>query len=71
MRLHRELPHSELTVVPGSGHMVHYAEPGKIVAAIDRAFLKARLHAETVVAPVAADVPGRAASQDEPLELAA
>ncbi len=33
-RLHRELPQSRLTVVPDTGHMVHYAVPGEIVRAI-------------------------------------
>ena len=33
-RLHEELPHSELVVVPGTGHMVHYAAPEKVVSAV-------------------------------------
>jgi pimeloyl-ACP methyl ester carboxylesterase len=32
--LHRELPHSELWLVPGAGHMVHYSVPDEVVAAI-------------------------------------
>ncbi len=36
-RLHRELPNSELIVVPGMGHMIHHLAPGHVVAAIDRA----------------------------------
>ncbi|HRO59567.1 MAG TPA: alpha/beta hydrolase [Burkholderiaceae bacterium] len=32
-RLHGELPHSELTVFPHAGHMVHYAAPEQIAAA--------------------------------------
>ena len=32
-RLHEELAHSELTVLPDTGHMVHYAAPEQIVAA--------------------------------------
>lgn len=32
-RLHRELPQSELTVVPDTGHMVHYAARDRTVAA--------------------------------------
>jgi pimeloyl-ACP methyl ester carboxylesterase len=33
-RLHGELPQSRLTVVPETGHMVHYAVPGQMVKAI-------------------------------------
>jgi pimeloyl-ACP methyl ester carboxylesterase len=36
MRLHRELPGSTLVVVPGAGHMVHYAVPDAVSAAIER-----------------------------------
>ena len=32
-RLHRDVPQSELVVLPGVGHMVHYAEPDRIAAA--------------------------------------
>ena len=35
MRLHSELGQSKLVVVPGAGHMVHYAAVDQIVAAID------------------------------------
>jgi len=33
-RLHRDVPHSRLVVVPGCGHMVHYAVPDAIIAAL-------------------------------------
>lgn len=33
--LHRVLPQSELRVVPGLGHMMHYAVPDDVVATID------------------------------------
>ena len=33
-RLHRDVPHSRLVLVPGCGHMVHYAVPDVIVAAL-------------------------------------
>jgi len=36
-RLHDQLPGSGLKVIPGAGHMVHYAAPDEVVAAIDRA----------------------------------
>ncbi|MDB5742579.1 MAG: Alpha/beta hydrolase superfamily-like protein [Polaromonas sp.] len=36
-RLHSELPHSELQVVPETGHMVHHIAQDAIVAAIDKA----------------------------------
>ena len=34
-RLHDELPHSELHVVPGTGHMAHYVAQDLIVKAVD------------------------------------
>jgi pimeloyl-ACP methyl ester carboxylesterase len=34
-RLHRDVPHSRLTVVPGAGHMVHYAATKNIAAAVE------------------------------------
>ena len=33
-RLHRDVPQSELVVLPGVGHMVHYAEPDRIAVAL-------------------------------------
>lgn len=36
VRLHQELPHSELERVPGVGHMLHYAVPEKVVRAVER-----------------------------------
>ena len=33
-RLHRELPGSELHLLPGVGHMAHYGEPDKIAGAV-------------------------------------
>src|SRR3954470_19375669 len=41
-RLHRELPHSELIVVPGMGHMIHHLAPDAVLTAIDRASESAR-----------------------------
>jgi pimeloyl-ACP methyl ester carboxylesterase len=35
MRLHRELPGSELELVPDAGHMVHYAAPLRVLEAVD------------------------------------
>ncbi len=36
VRLHRDLPHSDLTLMPGAGHMVHYALANEISNTIDR-----------------------------------
>jgi pimeloyl-ACP methyl ester carboxylesterase len=36
VRLHRDLPCSDLTVMPGAGHMVHYTLAEEITKAIDR-----------------------------------
>lgn len=33
-RLHRDVPHSELQLIPGAGHMVHHIAPAKVIAAI-------------------------------------
>ena len=33
--LHRDIPHSTLRCVPGSGHMVHQTATGEIMTAID------------------------------------
>lgn len=33
-RLHEDIPHSELIIEPGVGHMAHYAAPGRIMAAV-------------------------------------
>lgn len=38
VRLHRELPHSQLAIVPHAGHMVHYAQPDEAIAAVARVF---------------------------------
>jgi pimeloyl-ACP methyl ester carboxylesterase len=38
----QQLPNGELTVLPGVGHMVHYAAPDLIVAAIDRLIVQSR-----------------------------
>lgn len=35
-RLHEELAHSTLRIVPGAGHMIHYAVPQEVVLAVDR-----------------------------------
>ncbi len=33
-RLHRDVPQSELRVIPGAGHMVHHIAPSEVIAAI-------------------------------------
>lgn len=35
MRLHRHIPHSQLDVIPGQGHMLHHALPGRVIEAVD------------------------------------
>jgi pimeloyl-ACP methyl ester carboxylesterase len=34
-RLNERIAHSELQLEPGVGHMTHYADPGKVLAAVD------------------------------------
>jgi pimeloyl-ACP methyl ester carboxylesterase len=36
-RLHAQIPHSILRLVPGVGHMIHYAVPEDLVKAIEEA----------------------------------
>jgi len=35
VRLHEEIPHSALQLVPGAGHMVHHAVPTQVAEAIE------------------------------------
>jgi pimeloyl-ACP methyl ester carboxylesterase len=35
-RLHGEVPHSEMSVVAGGGHMIHHIAPHRVIEAIDR-----------------------------------
>lgn len=35
VRLHEELPHTDLRLVPGVGHMLHYAVPDQVAEAIE------------------------------------
>lgn len=37
VRLHHEVPHSRLTLVPGAGHMVHHVAVGEVMRAIEEA----------------------------------
>jgi pimeloyl-ACP methyl ester carboxylesterase len=41
-RLHRELPHSELTALPGLGHMIHHLAPDAVIREIDRLAQKSK-----------------------------
>ena len=63
-RLHERLPHSELRIVPGSGHMVHHTAPQAVMAAIDRAAALARERADAIAAATdpAAQAPAGQAS---------
>lgn len=36
VRLHQDISHSELVLEPGVGHMAHYADPDRIMAAIEK-----------------------------------
>jgi pimeloyl-ACP methyl ester carboxylesterase len=69
-RLHREMPHSTLVLVPGAGHMVHYAAPQHVVAAVERHLLSPRGFADAHAVEAVADG-ATAASGVVPMELAA
>ncbi len=45
VRLHEEISHSELVMQQGVGHMVHYADPERIMAAVEK--LEAEAHPGT------------------------
>jgi pimeloyl-ACP methyl ester carboxylesterase len=54
IRLHQEVPHSELIIEVGAGHMPHYADPARIMEAV------ARIEAGLVPgAPVARPAPAQ------------
>jgi pimeloyl-ACP methyl ester carboxylesterase len=36
VRLHQEISHSDLLLEPGVGHMAHYADPDRIMAAVEK-----------------------------------
>src|SRR4051794_24904457 len=57
-RLHDEIPQSELSVLPGLGHMVHHLAPDQVIKAIDRAAALADM-----VSP-APQVPARRPAQE-------
>jgi pimeloyl-ACP methyl ester carboxylesterase len=48
-RLNQEVPHSELHVMPGTGHMAHYQARHLILAALDKAAAAHPAHQEHVV----------------------
>ena len=50
-RLHEEIPQSELTVLPGLGHMVHHLAPDQVIKAIDRAAALAKAASPAQHAP--------------------
>src|SRR5215210_5839398 len=51
-RLHEEIPQSELTVLPGLGHMVHHLAPDAVIKAIDRAAALAVMASPSTHIPV-------------------
>ncbi|MES3025875.1 MAG: alpha/beta hydrolase [Pseudomonadota bacterium] len=59
-RLHEQVAHSDLHLEPGTGHMVHYATPDDILAAIDE--LSAQTGAPDLLAPYQ---PARAGQMDQ------
>jgi|tagenome__1003787_1003787.scaffolds.fasta_scaffold20933847_2 pimeloyl-ACP methyl ester carboxylesterase len=63
-RLHEEISQSELTVLPGLGHMVHHLAPDEVIKAIDRAAALADM-----VSP-AQQVPARRPAQEVRSEAA-
>jgi pimeloyl-ACP methyl ester carboxylesterase len=54
LRLHRELPGSDLRIVPGLGHMMHHGAPGLVADAVEAVCARARPPAVGAEAPVPA-----------------
>jgi pimeloyl-ACP methyl ester carboxylesterase len=48
VRLHEEIPHSVLRLIPGVGHMVHYAVPDEVARAIEETGKSATMFRRTV-----------------------
>lgn len=61
IRLHRDIPHSALRVAEDTGHMIHYARPADVVAAIELAWHEADVQARATIGPLAMP-PGPAAT---------
>jgi pimeloyl-ACP methyl ester carboxylesterase len=45
VRLHQEIPYSQLRLVPGGGHMLHYTAMEDVMGAIEQAEKEAQMHA--------------------------
>ncbi|WP_200841225.1 alpha/beta fold hydrolase [Geminicoccus flavidas] len=58
IRLHEQIPHSDLQLVPGAGHMVHHAVPEQIVTAIATVADRSAGPAQPVTSLVASPAPG-------------
>src|SRR4051794_39216714 len=56
-RLHEEIPQSELTVLPGLGHMVHHLAPDHVIKAVDRAAALAKAPSPAQRAPAPRPAP--------------
>jgi pimeloyl-ACP methyl ester carboxylesterase len=41
VRLHRDIPHSALKLLPDAGHMLHHVQPGEVLSAVDLAWHEA------------------------------
>ncbi len=52
-RLHEDVPHSQLFLLPEVGHMVHHTMPKKVFALIDQAAQSALTQAPAAKAPFA------------------
>ncbi len=50
IRLHEQIPHSELRLVPGAGHMVHHAAPGQVAEMVEAAATGRRIASGPAVA---------------------
>src|SRR4029077_922925 len=51
VRLHEEIPHSVLRLIPGAGHMFHYAVPDEVARAIEEVGKPAMMARRTARTP--------------------
>ena len=68
IRLHEQIPHSQLELVPGAGHMVHHAVPQQVANAVEAV---ASAHRGSGRGPELAVSPRTAADHDHPSPMAA
>ena len=52
VRLHRDIPHSELRVLPGLGHMIHYFAQDEIAASVEAVLARSERRTDEAMHPL-------------------